>query len=185
MFYDCSSLTTAPELPATTLAYWCYRYMFNGCSNLNYIKMLATDISADDCLYNWVKGVASTGTFVKNSSMTNLPTGTSGIPEGWTVVNDVEEGSGSEITFYIDDAVEAIPMKALPNMTWGGFVNSEYANQNSMLTNFRLDDYDSYKSIQFYHEGAMQDMTLYYDSYHYNNVKDYDIIEDGKTYYAW
>lgn len=46
MFYGCTSLTQAPELPATTLASECYRNMFYGCSNLNYIKMLATDISA-------------------------------------------------------------------------------------------------------------------------------------------
>ena len=50
--------------------------------------MLATDISATNCLKNWVKGVATTdGTFTKASSMTTLPTGDSGIPTGWTVVN--------------------------------------------------------------------------------------------------
>lgn len=96
-----------------------------------------------------------------------------------------QTGGGNEITFYIYDGAETTPMKALPNMTWGEFVNSEYANQNSMLTDFRLDDYGSYMGIRFYHEGAMQDMTLYYDTLHYNNVHDYDVIEDGKTYYAW
>lgn len=87
MFYGCTSLTTAPELPATTLKSSCYHYMFSGCTKLNYIKMLATDISANNCLFYWVKDVASTGTFVKNPAMTSLPTGTSGIPSGWTVVN--------------------------------------------------------------------------------------------------
>jgi hypothetical protein len=47
--------------------------------------MLATDISASNCLYSWVNGVASSGTFVKNSAMTSLSSGTSGIPEGWVV----------------------------------------------------------------------------------------------------
>ena len=88
MFYDCSSLTTAPELPATSLRYYCYYSMFYGCSKLNYIKMLATDISAGGCLNYWVSGVASTGTFVKNPAMSSLPTGNSGIPRGWTVEND-------------------------------------------------------------------------------------------------
>ena len=92
MFDGCTSLTTAPSLPAKTLAQYCYSYMFRGCSKLNYIKMLATDISATNCLYYWVSGVASTGTFVKHPNMTSLPTGTSGIPSGWTVVN---EGGGS------------------------------------------------------------------------------------------
>lgn len=49
--------------------------------------MLATDISASNCLNNWVNGVSSTGTFVKNAAMTSLPTGASGIPSGWTVQN--------------------------------------------------------------------------------------------------
>ena len=88
MFDGCTSLTTAPELPATTLYGNCYKYMFYGCRKLNYIKMLATDISASSCLSDWVAYVASTGTFVKNPAMTSLPTGRSGIPSGWTVEND-------------------------------------------------------------------------------------------------
>ena len=82
MFAGCSGLTTAPTLPATTLTNSCYYYMFNNCTKLNYIKMLATDISASSCLTNWVISVASTGTFVKNPSMTTLPAGESGIPSG-------------------------------------------------------------------------------------------------------
>ena len=85
MFCDCTSLTNAPELPATTLVDNCYTNMFNGCTNLNYIKMLATNIGATNCLNNWVNGVSSTGTFVKDPNMTSLPTGNSGIPNGWTV----------------------------------------------------------------------------------------------------
>lgn len=91
MFYGCTSLTTAPALPATTLADGCYNHMFYDCSKLNYIKMLATDISAFICLYNWVSGVSSAGTFVKDPNMTSLPRGSSGIPYSWTVVNDGED----------------------------------------------------------------------------------------------
>ena len=34
MFSGCTSLTTAPELPATTLTYGCYYSMFRGCTSL-------------------------------------------------------------------------------------------------------------------------------------------------------
>ena len=85
MFSGCASLTTAPELPATILVSNCYNCMFGGCNKLNYVKMLATDISANLCLNGWVGGVSSTGTFVKHPNMTSLPSGFSGIPEGWTV----------------------------------------------------------------------------------------------------
>ena len=85
MFKNCTSLTTAPMLPATTLTEGCYYGMFNGCTSLNYIKCLATNISASDCTTSWTNGVDSTGTFVKNTNMSNWTTGTSGIPSGWTV----------------------------------------------------------------------------------------------------
>ena len=34
MFYGCTSLTTAPALPATTLANYCYNSMFQGCTKI-------------------------------------------------------------------------------------------------------------------------------------------------------
>ena len=87
MFDGCTSLTTAPELPATTLVYQCYTGMFYGCQSLRYIKCLATDISATQCTAGWVINVSSSGTFVKNSSMSGWSRGTSGIPNNWTVQN--------------------------------------------------------------------------------------------------
>ena len=85
MFYGCASLVTAPELPATTLAGYCYAYMFFDCTSLASITMLATNVDAGGCLDRWVEGVAPTGTFTKAEGMTTLPTGRSGIPEGWEV----------------------------------------------------------------------------------------------------
>ena len=87
MFYGCTSLTKAPELPATTLIDYCYYGMFINCTNLKHITMLATDISGNYCLEIWVRGVSSTGTFVKHPDTDSLPTGESGIPNGWTVVD--------------------------------------------------------------------------------------------------
>lgn len=80
-----SSSTTAPILPATTLTSGCYTNMFYGCSSLNQVTCLATDISASNCLSNWLYGVSANGTFIKNSSMLDWSSGASGIPTGWTV----------------------------------------------------------------------------------------------------
>ena len=85
MFANCSSLTTAPTLPAKYLVEECYERMFYGCTNLNYVKCLATDISAGGCTYWWLEGVAPNGTFVKAAEMSGWPSGISGIPEGWGV----------------------------------------------------------------------------------------------------
>ena len=38
MFFRCTSLTTAPTLPATTLARYCYSAMFYGCTNLTQVQ---------------------------------------------------------------------------------------------------------------------------------------------------
>lgn len=93
--------------------------------------------------------------------------------------------SGSDlITFYIDDGGGVTSMNASQNMTFGEFVNSEYANQNNMFTNFKLFDMGSYNGVTFYHEEAMSDLTLYKDSGGYN-VRDNEVIENNKTYYAF
>lgn len=87
MFKGCTSLTRAPELPATILWKRCYQNMFFGCSSLNYIKCLATNISASGSLSDWVANVSPTGTFVKAAGA-SWPTGNSGIPDGWTVIEE-------------------------------------------------------------------------------------------------
>ena len=85
MFYGCSKLETAPELPMLTLGNSSYKEMFRGCTKLAYVKCLATSISATDCLYQWMNGVASSGTFVKHPDMASWSRGTGGIPTNWTV----------------------------------------------------------------------------------------------------
>ena len=88
MFMNCTSLTTAPVLPAEVLAGGCYEDMFYNCHSLNYIKCLAKNIGATDCTHEWVVGVASTGTFVKDNSMSSWTRGRNGIPTNWTVQNE-------------------------------------------------------------------------------------------------
>lgn len=87
MFRGCTGLTTAPDLPATQLASYCYQAMFRDCSNLIYIKCLATSgFNESYSLSSWVDGVSATGTFVKDAN-TTWPSGASGIPNDWAVVN--------------------------------------------------------------------------------------------------
>mgnify|MGYP002679369689 CR=1 FL=1 len=49
LFYNCRVLTSAPELPATTLADECYRGMFQGCTSLTSAPELPATTLADDC----------------------------------------------------------------------------------------------------------------------------------------
>lgn len=87
MFYGCTGLTRAPELPAESLTKECYNCMFLGCESLNYIKCLATDISAYNCTANWLANVSLTGTFVQtqNNNIWRVKDSYSGIPKHWTI----------------------------------------------------------------------------------------------------
>ena len=51
LFYDCTALTQAPDLPATTLAGNCYFQMFRGCTSLTQAPALPATTLADSCYY--------------------------------------------------------------------------------------------------------------------------------------
>lgn len=51
LFNGCTSLVTAPELPATTLVDNCYHYMFCGCTSLVTLPELPATTLADNCYY--------------------------------------------------------------------------------------------------------------------------------------
>lgn len=85
MFSGCTSLTAAPELPATELAGQCYFQMFSNCTSLTYIKAMFTTTPSSYYTLNWVNGVSSTGTFVKNSNAEWELSGADGIPIGWNI----------------------------------------------------------------------------------------------------
>ena len=92
MFYGCTSLTKAPVLTATTLAGSCYFSMFEGCNNLNEVRCKVPSTYSSSQISSsyardWLSGVSSTGTFYTNVDA-NWTSGASGIPEGWTRVNE-------------------------------------------------------------------------------------------------
>ena len=56
MFYRCTSLTQAPALPATTLADYCYYGMFASCFSLTQVPAFPATTLADSCCYNMFRG---------------------------------------------------------------------------------------------------------------------------------
>jgi hypothetical protein len=56
MFEGCTSLTTAPSLPATTLADWCYASMFRGCTALASAPALPATTLASRCYLSMFYG---------------------------------------------------------------------------------------------------------------------------------
>lgn len=64
MFAGCTSLINAPELPATSLASFCYQQMFMDCTSIVYAPELPADILATYC-YD--------GMFLRCTSLKNAP----------------------------------------------------------------------------------------------------------------
>lgn len=82
MFEGCTSLEAAPAIYADVLKDNSLYEMFKGCSSLDHVTIYSTDISATDCLTDWLYGVAGSGDFY-NLGGVSYPTGASGIPSGW------------------------------------------------------------------------------------------------------
>ena len=59
MFSGCTSLTQAPELPATTLTEWCYGAMFDGCTSLTQAPVLPATTLAGYCYKSMFSGCTS------------------------------------------------------------------------------------------------------------------------------
>ena len=59
MFQNCTSLTTAPALPATTLAQSCYNSLFYGCTSLTTAPALPATTLVDSCYYFMFYGCTS------------------------------------------------------------------------------------------------------------------------------
>ena len=59
LFKDCTSLTKAPVLPATTLDDYCYGSMFGGCQSLTEAPALPATTLASDCYYRMFQGCQS------------------------------------------------------------------------------------------------------------------------------
>ena len=86
MFQSCTSLLSAPELPATELASACYGAMFAYCTSLDLINVSFTSWNGNST-YQWVKGVASNGTFYKPAALSTA-FGANYIPQNWNVIEE-------------------------------------------------------------------------------------------------
>ena len=107
LFYGCSVLTSAPELPATTLAESCYQGMFSGCVKLSSVTMLAPSdqiTSVSDCCKDWLKNAGTDPSVgdsrilkIKNIEAFKALNGKSYLPDDWTIAVQI---------LYVDDEIK-------------------------------------------------------------------------------
>lgn len=114
LFWNCTSLTSAPRLPATTLWRYSYFYMFSDCTNLETLPKLPATVIPNYCYYSM---------FVRCSKIKLSTTQTWAyqtpyrIPTTWTwsVWSDAQTNMFSS--------------------TWGTFVWTPYINQTYYTSN--------------------------------------------------
>ena len=115
MFSGCTSLTTAPSLPATTLKDYCYYYMFQNCTSLTAAPSLPATMLTDLCYSYMFSGckkiklsTTASGTYTKSyripksgtgrkfsSSLKNMFANTGGTFAGTPEINT---------TYYLDES---------------------------------------------------------------------------------
>ena len=154
IFDECESLTSAPELPSTTLADFCYSYMFNGCISLTSAPKLPATTLAGDCYTDMFAGCTSLtkapellattladycyyGMFRSCTSLTNAPE----LPATTLTVECYE--------YMFQDCISLIQAPELPATTLANncyrYMFRRCTNITSVMMNNAVNPYDSSK----------------------------------------
>jgi hypothetical protein len=96
MFRACTTLTNAPDLPATDMAYRCYYGLYRQCSSLlsircninaftggDYVKENYDRASLKTNLDKWMVGISTSGTIFAHPDMTTYWTNARLANTGW------------------------------------------------------------------------------------------------------
>lgn len=155
MFMYCEALVAAPTLPAMTLTEWCYYEMFYDCTSLNHIECYAINHSASNCTYNWLYGVAATGTFIQNYGA-SWSRGASAIPTGWTI--ETASHTLYELTNHTLNGTSASVITTSVNVTGGKWLG--------ISLDMTLNGFGEDEDISFIDSGLLH-LNLYNDGeYH-------------------
>ena len=117
LFYQCSSLTSAPSLPATTLTSGCYYYMFRECTNLETLPELPATTLTNYCYYNMFRDCSkiklSTTQTWEYQTAYRIPTTWT-----WTALSDA-------LTYMFD--------YTWWTFTWTPSINTTYYTSNTLV----------------------------------------------------
>ena len=90
MFSGCTNLKSAPKLPAPTLTTCCYTYMFSGCTNLKTAPELPAEVLAHQCYDSMFSGCTNLKTAPKLPAKTSRMYCYAGMFSGCTNLKSAE-----------------------------------------------------------------------------------------------
>ena len=100
LFLNCSVLTSAPELPATTLANYCYRDMFKSCTKLTSTPVLPATTLANYCYSKMFYGCTSLTSAPVLPATTLAVSCYSGMFDGCTKLTSAPKLSATKLADY-------------------------------------------------------------------------------------
>ncbi len=163
MFKGCTALTTAPELPATTLTNNCYLGMFSGCTGLTTAPALPATTLARDCYHSMFDGCTNLN-YVK------------------CLATDLTATRCT--TFWLNGVAETGTFVKAAGASWGSGVSG-------IPSNWAKIDFDSSKSNNTYTvhyeanggSGEMSDQTFTY--YEPQKLRANAFTRSGYTFVGW
>lgn len=89
MFQYCTSLVTAPDLPALSAYKYDYQYMFTNCTSLMSCKcnLLSPTFTSAGLCYRMFYGISTNGTLYRNPNSATWTKGSAGVPTSWSIEN--------------------------------------------------------------------------------------------------
>ena len=109
MFSGCTSLTSAPELPATTLHFNCYFNMFFGCTSLTTAPELPATTLVSGCYWNMFRNCTSLTAAPRLPATTLFPGCYDSMFYGCTNLNSITLGyTGNFSTRYFSNWVSGV-----------------------------------------------------------------------------
>ena len=135
LFKDCAVLTSAPDLPATKLAYNCYYKMFEGCTSLTSAPELKATTLAPECYYGMFSGCTKLSTVTMLAPSDQI-TYTYQCCDNW-LYNAGTDGTVSSRTLIVTDeaAYNALESKAYLPAIWkkdAAGTTVQYGNKNEI-----------------------------------------------------
>lgn len=174
MFEGCESLTTAPELPATTLTDNCYRLMFSNCKSLTMAPELPATTLASYCyagmFYGCTSFKVSTGSYGTNKYAWRIPTSETGTTAtGWNSV--MLHGTGGSFTsdptinktYYVENQpVSGLDAQNVSGVRVRNRINSQILLDNDYATGIEKYGIEDSITVVLPSEGTTKKYLLLY-----------------------
>ena len=191
MFYRCTGLTAAPELPETMLAYNCYEGMFNGCTSLTTAPELPATMLESNCYSGMFAYCTSLTTAPELPATTLAEYCYTSMFEGCTSLTTAPELPATTLApycyqymFYVCTSLTTAPELPATTLAESCYEGMFYGCSSIKLSETQTDEYSIPYSVPSGGNGTTADYALDY-MFMETGGTFADTPEINKTYYLY